>query len=177
MGVSAGGLVTKLPRNRPWRAVSVGRFVLAGLVVAVLDISFAATYWVVIRQAITFPQLLRGIASGILGDAAATGGTAATLLGALVHCTVAFGWAAVFLGVRRWWPAFDRALRQPGTRIAAGMLFGMTVWLVMDFVVLPLSHASVTRIGSSWFRISLAWHAIGVGLPYAALLGGEPERS
>ena len=176
MGVSGSGPAGKLPHDSRWRPIAPGRYLLAATVVAVLDISFAATYWVVVRAAITFPQLLRSIASGVLGDAAARGGAGAAVLGAMLHGAVACGWALVFIGVRRWWPAFDRALQRPAGRVAAGLLFGMMVWLVMDLAVLPLTRARPTPIGSSWFRVSLVWHAIGVGLPLAFILGPEPER-
>lgn len=146
------------------------RYVVAGLVVAVLDLSFAATYWVVFRQAITFPRLLKGIAAGLLGHPALQGGAPVAWLGALVHGSVAFIWTAVFLALRTYWPAFRRALSGPHGVIAVGAPYGAFVWLAMDFIVLPLSRTTPTPIASSWFVICLVWHMIGVGPPMAVIL-------
>ncbi|HEY3935667.1 MAG TPA: hypothetical protein VGL65_13730 [Gemmatimonadales bacterium] len=146
------------------------RYIFAALVVALLDLSFAATYWVVFRQAITFPRLLKGIAAGLLGHAALQGGASVAWLGALVHGSVAFLWTAIFLVLRIRWPAFRNALNGPRGVIAVGVPYGAFVWLAMDFVVLPLSRAAPTPITSSWFVICLVWHMIGVGPPMAVIL-------
>ncbi|HEY4100046.1 MAG TPA: hypothetical protein VGM20_04120 [Gemmatimonadales bacterium] len=146
------------------------RYVVAGLMVAVLDLSFAATYWVVLRGAITFPRLLKGIAAGVLGRAALQDGASVAWLGLLVHCTVAFGWTALFLLMRARWPAFRRALSTQRGIVSIGVAYGASVWLVMDFIVIPLSGATPTPLSSSWFYICLVWHMIGVGPPMAIIL-------
>jgi hypothetical protein len=154
----------------------LSRWLLAGAVVAVLDISFAATYWVVLRHATTFPRILQSIASGLLGKAAFQGGTRTVLLGAVLHCTVAFGWSAIFLLAARRWRAFGQVLASRYGAVKTGFPFGVMVWLVMDLVVSPLSHAKPTPIGSTWFMVSLLWHPIGVGLPMAVVIRGEGAR-
>lgn len=50
------------------------------------------------------------------------------------------------------------------------MPYGVMVWLAMNFVVVPLSHTTPTRAGSTWFWVCLAWHAVGVGLPMALIV-------
>ena len=143
------------------------RFLLAGFVVALLDMSFAQTYWVVIRQATTFARVVQSIAAGLLGKAAFQGGGATVVLGAICHCVVAFGWAGVFLLAARRWHAFRRVLDSRGGALKVGVPFGMLVWIVMDLVVIPLSRARPTPVASSWFFVSLFWHAVGVGPPMA----------
>jgi hypothetical protein len=157
------------PRSR----VELWRFVLAGAVVAILDISFAETYWVVIRNATTYARVLQSIASGVLGKSAFQGGSDTVVLGAILHCTVAYGWTAIFLMAARHWRAFGRVLASQHGVVKTGIPFGMVVWLVMDLVVIPLSHAKPTPVGSTWFLVSLLWHPVGVGLPMAVVLRGE----
>ena len=158
-----------LPRSARWRHGDFIRWIVGGAVVAVLDLSFAGTYWVVIRQATTLPRILQSIASGLLGPAAFQGGAQTVWLGAALHCLVALGWTGVFLFLARNWEPFARTLATPRGALKAGMPFGLLVWLVMDLVVSPLSHARPAPIASTWFVVSLVWHAFGVGLPMAVV--------
>lgn len=138
---------------------------------AVLDLSFAATWWVVWRHAITITQLLQSIASSLLGTAASHDGMAAAWLGAAIHCSVALGWAAVFVALVRWWPRFRDLLISSRGSIKAGWPFGMAVWLLMNFVIVPLSrHGTATPLATTWFWGSLVWHAVGVGWPMALII-------
>jgi len=164
------------PLAHPRPPVQVWRFVIAGALVAILDISFAETYWVVIRNATTYARVLQSIASGVLGKSAFQGGSDTVILGAILHCTVAYGWTAIFLIAARHWRAFSRVLAGRYGALKTGFPFGVVVWLVMDFVVMPLSHAKPTPVGSSWFLVSLLWHPVGVGLPMAVVLRGEADR-
>jgi hypothetical protein len=156
--------------------VQLSRFVFASAVVAVLDISFAETYWVVIRNATTYARVLQSIASGVLGTSAFQGGSDTVVLGAILHCTVAFGWRAIFMFMARHWHSFGRVLASRYGALKTGFPFGVMVWLVMDLVVTPLSHAKPAPVGSTWFLVSLLWHPIGVGLPMAVVLRGEADR-
>ena len=47
----------------------------------------------------TLTRLWQGVASVLLGPAAFAGGARTTLVGLLLHCTVALGWSAVFLAL------------------------------------------------------------------------------
>ncbi|MGH7524705.1 MAG: hypothetical protein ACREK8_10395 [Gemmatimonadales bacterium] len=160
---------TESPRFVGWRQEDFVRWLAGGAVVAVLDLSFAGTYWVVIRQSTSLSRILQSIASGILGPAAFEGGMHTVWLGAALHCVVAFGWTGMFLALARNWRPFARTLTTSHGAIKTGMPFGVLVWLVMDLVVLPLSHAKPAPIASTWFVVCLVWHAIGVGLPMAVV--------
>ena len=165
----------KIPSVRETRPEWLQRFVLAAAVVAILDISFAATYWVVIRGATTFPRILQSIAVGLLGKASFQGGSATVLLGAVLHCVVAAGWTAIFfVAVHRWSQLLHR-LQRPFGAATVGMPYGMFVWLMMTFAIIPLSHATPASAASSWFWISLVWHAVGVGFPIAMIARGGPS--
>jgi hypothetical protein len=161
--------ITESAGSAGWRRGDFVRWLVAGAVVAILDLSFAGTYWVVIRQATTLSRILQSIASGLLGPAAFQGGMHAVWLGAGLHCLVAFGWSGVFLVLARRWPPFARTLAARHGALKTGMPFGILVWLVMDLVVSPLSHAKPAPVASTWFVVSLIWHAFGVGLPMAVI--------
>jgi hypothetical protein len=165
--------ISATARPRFWRG-DLQRWVAAGAIVAVLDISFAATWWVVVRHLISFQRLLQGIASAVLGDAALHGGIGSAALGALLHCAVAFGWALVFLVLVRLVPGLRRTLARRSGVYLLGMPFGVLVWLAMNWVVIPLSHGTPTRIASAWFWGCLVWHAVGVGLPMAVIAKWSP---
>ena len=101
------------------------------------------------------------VASGLLGKAAYAGGAATALLGLAVHFLIAFTAAAVFVLASERFPA----LRQGSA--GWGLAFGVAVFAVMSFVVIPLS-----RIGASVPPLPLVvngvlGHALLVGLPIA----------
>ena len=110
------------------------------------------------------PQwVLQSVASGLLGSEAFNGGWSSALLGLAAHFVIATGAAMVFVlashrveVLRRHW-------------VIAGILFGIGVYLVMNFVVLPLS-AVPFKINYTWsvFAMGFLSHGLGVGLPIAA---------
>ena len=179
MGVSIAGHVATGSAARRGRTGMVRRYVAAGALVALLDISFAATYWVVFRGATTLPRILQSIAAGLLGKAAFSGGSRTVILGAVLHCVIAFGWTAVFFALASRWGAFRRMLLGPSGAFKVGMPFGALVWLGMNLVIIPLSHARPTAIAATWFWVCLAWHAVGVGLPMALIwrAGGDDRAT
>lgn len=160
----------KLPSQARTRPGDLRRFLFAAAVVAALDISFAATYWVIIRGATTFPRILQSIAAGLLGKSAMQGGTRTVLLGALLHCVIAVGWTAIFLLAARNWRALGQLLASQFGALKAGLPYGVIVWLTMNGVIVPLSRTAPAPVHSTWFMVSLVWHAIGVGLPIAIII-------
>jgi uncharacterized membrane protein YagU involved in acid resistance len=104
--------------------------------------------------------MLQGIASGLLGASAFEGGTATAALGLVLHFTIAFGAATVFLLASRRIPLL---LRRP---IAGGLAYGLMVWAFMQFVVLPLSLVRTGPLPPWPVLLNLLFiHAVGVGLP------------
>lgn len=157
----------------PSAAETRTRFLFTTAIVAVLDISFAGTYWVVIRGATTFPRIFQSIAAGLLGKAAFQGGSQTVILGAILHCVVAAGWTGVFFVAVRYWRGLGALLQRPAGALIAGMPYGVFVWLMMTLAIIPLSRTTPASVASTWFWISLAWHAVGVGLPIA--IGANPR--
>lgn len=102
-------------------------------------------------------QIFQGIASGALGRAALTGGTAAVVIGVIAHFTVAFGAAAAYYAVSSVRPELNE---HP---IIAGVLFGVAVHLFMTFVVIPLSAIGSRPIVWPAFLSVLVVHMVVVG--------------
>ncbi|HEX7038105.1 MAG TPA: hypothetical protein VF210_20235 [Pseudomonadales bacterium] len=115
-------------------------------------------------------RVLAVISSGLLGARAEPGpGTA--LLGTLAH----FGIMLVIAGV---YPGAARRLPRLGSRPwLAGPLYGMLVYLVMQYVVLPLSAYPYPPAGSPLqIAQGLLVHATCVGLPIALIARAALRR-
>ena len=115
-------------------------------------------------------RVLQSVAGGLLGKAAYDGGLGTAALGFLLHFSIAFSWAAIFYAASRRIPFLTR---RPA---AAGPLFGIVIYLVMYFAVIPLS-AYPRKVTYTPFLvgINLFVHMFLIGLPIAlaARSGGD----
>lgn len=80
--------------------------------------------------------ILRAIASGLLGRAAFHGGVSASLIGLLLQWAMSLLIAAIFVSAAR------RIGWMHERWIATGLAYGVLVFLVMEYVVVPLSAAT-----------------------------------
>ena len=150
--------------GRPLLAILVG-----GLVAGTLDIGAAALINLIDPRVI-----LRFIAGGVLGKAALQGGAAVAWLGLFLQWGMSLVIAAIFVlaALRLRWLTVRPVL--------AGLAYGVVVFVVMNYVVVPLS---------AWHRInhftpaSLAWNLLAMlvyGLIIAVcarrFLGAPPRR-
>jgi uncharacterized membrane protein YagU involved in acid resistance len=130
-----------------------------GLACGVLDIAYAFALYG--ARGVPPVRLLQGIARGLIGPAALRGGAATALFGLLLHFTIAFGAAVTFcLASRKLGWIIRRAF-------ASGLLFGVAVYLFMNFVVIPLSAIHRWPVIGTWFVVNLIEHMFIVGLPIA----------
>lgn len=105
--------------------------VVGGLLAGALDLLFAvcfATY-----NGAAPSRVFQAIASGLLGDAAFSGGFGVQALGVGCHFGISLLWACLFALLAMRFPALPR---RP---ILAGLAFGVLVFLSMRLIVLPLS--------------------------------------
>lgn len=146
------------------RRLSAGKAILYGtLAVGVLD-GLDAIIFFGMRSGATPGRIFQGIASGVLGRTASLqGGASTALLGVLLHFFIAFCVVTTFYLVSRGAPVLIRHA------IVSGILYGLAVYVVMNYVVIPLS-----AIGPRAAAIPLAVHingvlihAFSVGLPSA----------
>src|SRR5687767_3773239 len=84
-------------------------------------------------------RILQSIAAGLLGRAAFAGGWRTALVGGVLHFFIAFVIVVVFLLASR---RLRILTRHP---VAAGLIYGAAVYLVMTFVVVPASAAGGGR--------------------------------
>jgi len=148
--------VSKVPLGRVVRAI-----VLAGLAAAVIEMVFVLPIQVQLGNspAVVF----QSIAFGLLGKAAFNDGMASTALGVGVHLLVSLVAAKVFVLAALFWD--DVLLRKP---VVSGLVYGAVVYVVMTFVVMPLSaigYAPQSSLVLIW--LSLAVHLFAFGLPIA----------
>jgi hypothetical protein len=103
----------------------------ATLLVGTLDISDAFIFYGL--RSVPPTRILQGIASGVLGRAAFGMGHRSALLGLFFHFFIAFSATTVFLLASHKLPL----ARHP---FLYGTLFGVALYVVMNYIVLPLSQ-------------------------------------
>ena len=135
-----------------------------GLIAGTLDLTAACVIsW--FRAGVGPVQVMQSIASGLLGSESFTGGAKTAVLGVALHFLIATVATGVFYFA-------SRTLRFLVERaITAGLLYGVAVYLFMNFVVLPLS--AVPRRAApplSGRIIGLFVIMFCVGLPIAAIV-------
>lgn len=111
----------------------------------------------------TAVRLLQFVASGLLGAEAFQGGSSTAALGLALHFMIAFTVVIVFYVAR------ERLAFAREHAVAAGITYGILVWLAMNLIVLPLSaarprHALVPDL------IQIGIHMCIIGLPTSLLL-------
>ena len=104
-------------------------------------------------------RICQSIAAGLLGRSAFQGGLATAALGVLLHFFIAFLIVSVFYLISRRVPGL---LAHP---IASGLAYGVGVYFVMNYAVIPLSATSRGPFVLPVFVNGLLIHAFGVGLP------------
>jgi hypothetical protein len=130
-----------------------------GLVAGTLDITYACIYNY-LRRGTRPAAVLQSVASGVFGRDAFTGGTKMVVLGGFFHFLIAIIAAVIYyLASRRFRFLITQA-------VICGIIYGVLVYLVMNFVVLPLS-AIPFKMSYGWMPLitGLLIHMFGVGLP------------
>ncbi len=126
-----------------------------------------------IQQGIVFGLILKTpiisslqfVASGIMGDAAFTGGLATALLGLILDFIMITIMAGVFIF------SVDRIPLLRRNVILGSILYGFGVFIVMNLIVLPLSAAPALPAPPLWLLIELVLqHILLIGLPLGILV-------
>jgi len=104
--------------------------VLAGVIAGTIDIGAAS-----LISALSPMVILRAVASGLLGKAAFAGGPLTALLGLLLQWGMSILIAATYVVVTARWLGMRRRWR------VTGVLAGVVIFMVMNYLVVPLSAA------------------------------------
>ncbi len=110
-------------------------------------------------RGVTVTQCFQGVASGLLGRASFQGGWPTVLLGGVLHFFNATVMVTVYFFASRRLPLLSR---RP---VLSAVLYGCLVFVVMNFIVIPLSAARMKRITRPNLVNGLLGHIIAVGLP------------
>jgi hypothetical protein len=126
-----------------------------------------------IQQGIVFGLILKTpiitslqfVASGLMGDAAFTGGLATALLGLVLDFIMITIMAGVFIF------SVDRIPLLRRNVILGSILYGFGIFIVMNLIVLPLSAAPALPAPPLWLQIELVLqHILLIGLPLGILV-------
>jgi hypothetical protein len=134
--------------------------VVTGICVGIID-GVAAVALTMARSGRSPLIVFQYIASGILGNAAFSGGMASVILGMACHFFIALSWSAVFFFLQ---PATSRFIKG---KVGKSILYGVIIWIVMNLLVLPLS-----AVDQGTFRATKIFTGAGIlivaaGLPMA----------
>jgi hypothetical protein len=135
---------------------------MGGVIAGTLDIAFAFTF--AGMHGAPPLRVLQFIASGLLGKAAFAGGWSAGALGAFCHYFIITVATALYLVASR---HIATLVRHP---FFCGPLYGAMIYLVMNFIVVPLSAVSAMHYTLEGVVGDLASHLFFVGLPIALLV-------
>jgi hypothetical protein len=147
--------------SQPARLPSPYLYVLAGgLVAGTLDISYARIFWA-IKAGVTPLRIFQSVAAGLLGKTSFDGGAATAALGLTLHYFIASTMALAYYLVAKRWALLTR---RPGL---FGATYGLLLYLMMNYVVVPLSAAGSGSKDPLWVALSIAVHALFIGIPCA----------
>ncbi len=133
----------------------------AGLLVGTLDIAA-----VVIQTLIHGGDplnMLRFIASGVFGASAFEGGILMALLGLFFHYIIAFCWTILFFLI---YPTIKIYLKNS---ITVAICYGIFVWLIMNFLVLPLSQIQAFPFNFGRALLAAGILIVAIGLPLSLI--------
>ncbi|HEX8662274.1 MAG TPA: hypothetical protein VF686_10455 [Brevundimonas sp.] len=130
----------------------------AGLLAGALDIAAA----ILTNLQVPARAVLQSVASGLLGAPAYKGGWPTAWLGLAAHFAIMLVIALVFVAAATAMPALRRFW------LPSGILFGVAVWIVMNWIVVPMSASPISGPVTLMAALKpIAVHIVAVGLPIA----------
>lgn len=150
--MSATAATVSVENRNPVRGLLLG-----GLLCGILDISSAVIISLWNHRSPV--RMLQGIASGLVGPRSFEGGSATAAFGLFLHFFIAFSAATVFFLVSR---RLGFLIRHP---VISGLLYGICVYIVMYWVVVPLSAIHRHPTSLSAIPLPVIVHMFCVGLP------------
>jgi uncharacterized membrane protein YagU involved in acid resistance len=138
----------RMNRRPAWARIALG-----GLVIGTLDLLFAWGFWV--SKGATFVGILQSIAAGWYGKASHSMGATSAWVGTLSHYAIAIAFVAAYWLAAQRLPAL---LKRP---VLFGAAYGLLLYLIMNFIVLPLSAAGMPRFDNvPWVASSILAHMV-----------------
>jgi hypothetical protein len=141
--------------------------VIGGLLIGILHLVIQAwiVFILILKLAPSFMIGAQYVASGVMGDAAYTGGFATALLGVILEILMTIIIAGIFIF------SADRIPLLRKNVIVGSLLYGIGVFIVMNFIVLPLSAATVSAPPPMGLLIEIiVEHMLLIGLPLGIIV-------
>ncbi len=139
--------------------------VIGGAIIGMLHLIIQSWFVYSVLEKNPFISVLQYVASGAIGNAAFTGGPATALLGLVLEFMMTTIIAGVFILSANQIPLLHRHV------IPGSLLYGFGVFIVMNFIVLPLSAAPQLPAPPMWLLIEIiVEHILLIGLPLGLLV-------
>jgi uncharacterized membrane protein YagU involved in acid resistance len=150
-------------RSKPWKAAFLG-----GAIAGTLDMTYAFLAYG--ARGVSPGAILQSIASGLLGRDAYAGGAFTAALGLVLQFLIATLMAGGFVVLSRLAPLL---LRRP---LLTGAVYGLFLYVLMNYVVVPLSAAYPGTRPQGWMLAgALFAHVVLVGIPIAWIASRAKE--
>jgi hypothetical protein len=133
---------------------------LGGFIAGALDIVFAIVFWA-LKADVPALRILQSVAAGLLGKESFRGGLLTAALGLMLHFLIAISMSATYYAVARRWSFLHR---RPWIY---GVVYGLGLYGVMNFIVVPLSAAMPGSRDRLWIVLSVLVHMLLIGVPIA----------
>ena len=131
-----------------------------GFVAGTLDIVYACLFWGV-KSDVPALRIFQSVAAGLLGKAAFEGGAATGALGLGLHYFIATSMSVTYYLVAARWHLLQR---RP---VLCGAGYGLLLYGIMNYVVVPLSAAGPGNKNPLWVGLSVVVHVALIGIPIA----------
>lgn len=139
--------------------------ILGGLAAGILDILYAFVVYGPLSFKLSPVDVLHSVAAGWIGrDAANAGGDSTALLGLATHFMIATFFAAAFV------EAASRVPSLTARPVKWGVIYGLGLYVLMNYVVVPLSAAHA----SQHFAVDLDDAASRLQAAFSALRPKDP---
>ena len=138
----------------------------AALVAGVLDLVVVRAYWD--SAGIGFLRIGQSVARGWYGDASFAGGMKTAVIGMASHFAIMFAFMLAYL------LAAQRIAFMRKRRVLSAIGYGLATFVVMNYLVVPLSRAAHPMKYDLWFLTSVGAHVFLVG--FGAMLAERWAR-
>lgn len=116
-------------------------------------------------------QFMQWIASAINGPSAFAAGASTIVEGFIIHVIV-----TVIMGLVYYY-AFKESNLVRKNAIVSGIIYGLGIWVVMNLVIFPLSNVPAAPFVLFNAIVSIIWHIVLVGIPFAIITNSHLKNS
>jgi len=150
---------------------AVPTIILAAMLAGLLDLVAAIIVYSILMDKTTALTILQSVASGVFGKAAYAGGIKMAVYGVIFHFIISLIFTIFYFY------AYPKLAFLRKERIFSGIVYGTFIWLVMNFIVLPLAFAGLFPSDILASLIGMAIVIVAVGIPISLIAHFYYRRS